>query len=103
MEKKRTITRRDFLRGTVYTAFTASLGSPLGKEAGAEEKVKVVLVRNENVIDPQGQINQKIIQQMLDQGVREFLGEEKPLQAWRKLIKPNDIVGIKSNFWFYLA
>lgn len=102
MGKKRTITRRDFLRGTVYTAFAASLGSPLGKEGRAEEKVKVVLVRDGNVIDPQGQIKPKIIQQMLDQGIREFLGEENPIQAWRKLIKPNDIVGIKSNVWFYL-
>jgi hypothetical protein len=39
---------------------------------------------------------------MLDRAICELLGEEKPIQAWRRLIKPNDIVGIKSNFWFYL-
>jgi hypothetical protein len=25
--------------------------------------------------------------------------EANPLQAWKKLIKPSDIVGIKSNVW----
>lgn len=102
MKKSRTITRRDFLRGTAYTAFAAALGSSPSGKAKAEEKVKVVLIRDENVIDPQGQINQKILQRMLDQGVCQLLGEKKPIQAWRKLIKPDDIVGIKSNVWFYL-
>jgi len=99
MKKTRVITRRDFLRGTVYTALSTSLASSVKKEARAEEKVKVVLVRNEKVTDQQGRINQEILQQMLDQGVSRLLGEEDPIQAWKKVIKPTDIVGIKSNSW----
>ncbi|MDI7259649.1 MAG: DUF362 domain-containing protein [Thermodesulfobacteriota bacterium] len=102
VKKNRVITRRDFIRGTAYTAIAAALGSSPSGEAKAEEKVKVVLIRDKNVIDSQGQINQRILQRMLDQGVCQLLGVEKPIQAWRKLIKPNDIVGIKSNVWFYL-
>jgi len=102
MKKNRTITRRDFLRGTAYTAFTVALGPSLSGEAKAEEKVKVVLIRDENVTDPQGQINQRILQRMLDQGVCQLLGVENPVQAWKQLIRPNDIVGIKSNGWFNL-
>ncbi|MBM4278517.1 MAG: DUF362 domain-containing protein [Deltaproteobacteria bacterium] len=102
MTKRKTITRRDFLRGTVYTALGGTLGSTLGKEAKGEEKVKVVLIRDENAIDSRGQIDQRIIQKMLDQGVCEFLGEKNPVQAWEKLIKPSDVVGIKSNVWHYL-
>jgi hypothetical protein len=99
MRKEKIITRRDLLRGTVYTALATSAGLPIGKKVRAEEKVKVVLIRDENVIDQQGRINQKVLQQMLDQGVSRLLGEEDPLQAWKKLIKPSDIVGIKSNEW----
>jgi len=102
MKKNRTITRRDFLRGTAFTAFAAALGPSLRGEAKAEEKVKVVLICDENMIDRQGNINQKTIQKMLDQGTCELLGEENPIQAWKRLIKPNDIVGIKSNGWFNL-
>jgi Domain of unknown function (DUF362) len=103
MMKKRVITRRDFLRGTVYTALATSAGLPIGKKVKAEEKVRVVLIRDEKVIDQQGRINKEIVQQMLDQGVSRLLGEEDPLQAWKKLIKPSDIVGIKSNSWSPLA
>jgi hypothetical protein len=99
MKKTRVITRRDFLRGTVYTALATSLGSSLQSEARAQERVKVVLIRNEKVTDQQGRINQEILQQMLDQGVRQLLGEENPIQAWKRLIRPTDIVGIKSNAW----
>ena len=99
MKKNRVITRRDFLRGTVYTALATSAGLPIGKQVKAEEKVKVVLIRDEKVIDQQGRINKEIVQQMLDQGVSHLLQEENPTQAWKKLIKPTDIVGIKSNAW----
>jgi hypothetical protein len=102
MRGRKVITRRDFLRGTAYVAFTAALGPSPSGEAKAEEKVKVVLIRDENVTDPQGNINQKIVQKMFDQGTCELLGEENPIQAWKRLIKPNDIVGIKSNGWFGL-
>jgi hypothetical protein len=101
MRMKRVITRRDFLRGTVYAAMagSAGFGASGQAEAGAEERVKVVLVRNENVVDREGRINPEIIQQMLDQGISTLLGEGNAAQAWRKLVKPDDIVGIKSNGW----
>jgi hypothetical protein len=75
------------------------LGTPIKKEARAEEKVKVILVRDEKVIDSQGHINLEIVQKMVDQGVSSLLGEEEPLQAWKKLIRATDVVGIKSNVW----
>ena len=100
-KKSKVITRRDFLRGTVYTAFATSmgLGLPNEKEVKAEETVRVVLVRDENVIGQQGRIDPDILQNMLDQGVSSLVEEENLLQAWKKLIKPTDIVGIKSNAW----
>jgi hypothetical protein len=100
-KRNRVITRRDFLRGTVYTALATSVGLdiPIATEVRAEEKAKIVLIRDENVIDQQGRINPEIVQKMLDQGVSSLLGEENSGQAWKKLIKPTDIVGIKSNVW----
>lgn len=102
VKKGKVITRRDFLRGTVYAALAAPLGSPFERELRAEEKVKVVLVRDKKVIDPKGRIDQKVLQKMLDQGVSRLLGEKDPHRAWRRLVKPTDIVGIKSNVWHYL-
>jgi len=36
---------------------------------------------------------------MLDEAVKSLLGTNEPLEAWQKLIKSSDIVGIKSNAW----
>ncbi len=102
MDKKRIITRRDFLRGTAYTAIALTTGQPFIEKARAEEKVRVILVRDEKAIDSMGNINPRVVQQMLDRGVSELMGEKDPVQAWKRLIKPSDIVGIKSNVWAYL-
>ncbi len=102
MRNDRRITRRDFLRGTAYTVMATALNPSISVEANPEKRAKVVLIRDENAIDPQGNINPSVVQQMLDMGVCEWLGEKNPIQAWKHLIKPNDIVGIKSNVWPYL-
>ncbi len=39
---------------------------------------------------------------MLDEAVTTLLNEKDPIQAWKRLIKPADIVGIKSNVWLFL-
>jgi hypothetical protein len=36
---------------------------------------------------------------MLDEAVKTLLGESEPTQAWQKLFKKSDVVGIKSNSW----
>ena len=97
MKPGRVITRRDFFRGTVYTALAACTGLP--GEVSPHERIKAVLVRDEKVVDRAGRIDQEILQHMLDQGVSTLLGETDPAQAWKRLIKPNDVVGIKSNEW----
>lgn len=101
MKRNRMITRRDFLRGSVYTALVTSMGSypPVNTESKTEGKIKVILVRDEKVIDSKGHVRLEIVQKMLDQGVCALLGGKDPLQAWKKIIKPNDVVGIKSNAW----
>ncbi len=101
MIKNKIITRRDLLRKTAFGALTMTIFPNLTGEA-KEKRPRVILVRDENVIDKKGQINENIIHQMLDEGVCKLLDEKDPKKAWKSLIKPSDIVGIKSNVWPYL-
>jgi hypothetical protein len=39
---------------------------------------------------------------MLDEAVVTLFGEKEVQDVWKKLIKPSDIVGIKSNVWRYI-
>jgi hypothetical protein len=97
--KEKIITRRDFLRVTAGTAMAATLGSGILGEALAEPTAKVVLIRNAEVLGPQDKVQERILQSMLDEAVKSLLGTDKPMEAWKKLFKSSDVVGIKSNAW----
>jgi len=96
--KTKIYTRRDFLRGAAGTAIAAALGPGIPRKAQAEPTAKVVLIRNAEVL-AQPEKTQEILQSMLDEAVKTLLGTDEPAQAWRKLIKSSDVVGIKSNEW----
>ncbi len=98
--KEKIITRRDFLRVSLGTTMAATLGSgiTLG-EPRAEATAKVVLIRNAEVLGRQDKVNEEILQSMLDEAVKSLLGANQSLEAWQKLFKSSDVVGIKSNAW----
>jgi hypothetical protein len=96
--KEKIFTRRDFLRGAAGTAVAAALGPGILGEAQAEPAAKVVLIRNAQVLAQPDKM-QEILQSMLDEAVKTLLATDGPLEAWRKLIKSSDVVGVKSNEW----
>jgi hypothetical protein len=98
MEEK-IITRRSFLRLTAGAAMTATLGTGIPGEARAEPTAKVVLIRNVDVLGPEDRVQEAILRSMLDEAVKTLLGTHGPLEAWQKLFKSSDVVGIKSNAW----
>jgi len=98
MEEKM-ITRRNFLRVTAGAAMITTMGSGILEEVRAEPTAKVVLVRNAEVLGPQDKVQEEILRSMLDEAVKSLLGANGPLEAWQKLFKSSDVVGIKSNAW----
>ncbi|HID08352.1 MAG TPA: DUF362 domain-containing protein [Armatimonadetes bacterium] len=98
------ITRRDFLRSTAYAAIAAATGidAVAGERPKALKRAKVVLVRDPDALDKNHRPNAQVIQQMMDKAVTTLLGVDDPVEAWRKLVKPNDFVGIKTNVWAYM-
>jgi hypothetical protein len=98
------LTRREFLKSGASFAFAGSLlmGTPLALFPQAEKTARVVLVRNRDVLDDKGVPREEILRDMLDQAVTTLLGKSDTTDAWRELIKPEDVVGIKTNVWEYL-
>jgi hypothetical protein len=99
MKDKKVFTRRDFLKGTAGVIISAGLSSVIPIEAKAQTRSKVILVRDQNVVGTQGEINGNILQSMLDEAVRLLTGEKEPVNGWKKLFKTSDVVGIKTNSW----
>jgi hypothetical protein len=99
MNDEGVITRRDFLRGTAGLLVTATLGSGTSLEAATEQRSRIVLIRHADAVASDGSVNSDVIRSMLDEAVKTLLGEGEPTQAWQKLFKKSDVVGIKSNSW----
>jgi hypothetical protein len=103
-EKKHVITRRDFLRSGSCAVMGSLFGLPLVSRAAAQttQKSRVVLIRDRKATDGYGALNERAAVQMLDEAVTVLLGTPDPASAWRRIAKPDDIVGIKSNVWHRL-
>lgn len=103
---RRLVTRRDFMKGSASAVVGAAI--PLSQSASQEtpsqrpERSKVVLVRNADALDESSVFNGEVIQQMLDEAVMEFFDAESPVDAFRRIISPGQIVAIKTNRWGWL-
>jgi len=96
MEKP--ITRRDFMRTSAGFAF----GAAMGLKIDSPKKTDVALIRDKDVLGADSKVDETIILQMLDSAMMAITAENDPVKAFRRLIKPDDIVGIKSNVWFHM-
>jgi len=101
--KNRLKTRREFIKDSASVA-ASLLYLSFGDKTfgGIKKKTRVVLVRNENAIDDLNRPRPEIVQKMLDDAVTALLDIDNPLNAWQKIVNPKDIVGIKTNVWYYL-
>ena len=102
--KKKGITRRDFLRVAALSPVAGAFASSLKISGGqsSSPNAKVVLIRDENALVTFKKPNAKVVQRMLDEALSTLLAEKEPIQAWKQVIKPSDVVGIKSNIMNYL-
>ncbi len=101
--KQRNLSRRDFLKTGTLAASSVLLmkfHQPLFSQVN--QKTKVVLIRDTNVLDSNNKVNPEVIQTMLDDAVKVLFDQKNTASAWKKIIKPNDVVGIKTNVWNYL-
>jgi len=98
---KSLMTRRDFIRGTAVTVLGAAVGFSQDPQPQAKTS-RVILIRHPEALDENSQFNEPVIQQMVDEAVMKLLDQSDPAAAFRLLVKPEEIVGIKSNVWSFL-
>lgn len=56
---------------------------------------RLLILEDEAAIGPQSQVNTLVVQQMVDTLIMKLTGRNSPAVAWRSLLSPGDIVGIK--------
>ncbi len=102
MSRKTTLTRRDFVKETARGSAGLALGLPVAASAlskPARRSVRVVLVRHKEVLDEEGNINGGILEQMLDDAVMALFEKDDPGDCWAGILRPDDVVGIKTNVY----
>jgi hypothetical protein len=104
--KKRTITRRDFLRAAALTPVAGAIACRQKQPSGQEvltppvnkveaDKVKVVLIRDKNALAGFKKPDEAVVERMLNEAMTSLFGVDDLVQAWKEIVGPDDIVGIK--------
>ena len=98
------ISRRDFLKTGARIAVGGVAGLSLAGSAYWETagKSRVVLVRDLGVLDGEGRIRPDALGKMLDGAVAALMNDRNSSSAWKRIVSPGDVVGIKTNVWPYL-
>ncbi|MBZ5726131.1 MAG: DUF362 domain-containing protein [Acidobacteriia bacterium] len=83
------ITRRRLLGGGAAGVFLA--------RAAASEKSKVVVARDAALRAAGGSPDSSRVLKMLDRGMQSFYACDSPLDAWKKVVRPGEVIGLKVN------
>jgi hypothetical protein len=98
MHKKRsTLTRRDFIRGTVSATLGASVMGPAalrGAGGAASGPSLVTVVRDEKAMNSENVVDAGVLNSMLDQTLRAVTGKSSSREAWLSLVTPDDTIGL---------
>jgi hypothetical protein len=81
------------------SATATSPGEAEAETSAAGPRSRVVLVRDESAVDDTGNIDEAVVGRMVDQAVSGVTEVDDVAEAWRGLVTPNDIVGLKTNVW----
>ena len=93
--------RREFLKGALSGA--AVLGVAGGLElAGAEERTagarsKVVVARDALLRGTGSTVDEQRILALVDRAMQTLFDRDRPAEAWKRLVRPGDAVGLKVN------
>ncbi len=101
--KGKEITRRDFIKtGTLAATAALIMNKPVLNFAAENGKSRVVLIRDLNVLGEKRKIKQEVLQKMFDNALTKLLDVNSAAEGWKKILKPSDVAGIKTNVWPYL-
>ena len=89
--------RREFLRAGA-TAAAAGLLAGGSRAAAAGETSRLVVASSKTLFGRDGRsLEQAAVNRLVDQTVARLTGQADGTAAWKSLIKPSDVVGIKVN------
>jgi len=98
------ISRRKLIKDAAKVSLAGALyfSLPGNILAKSTNKSRVVLVQDQAVLDADGAVDGTVVRKMLDRAVVSLTDAGDAASAWQRIIKPDDVVGIKTNSWRFL-
>jgi hypothetical protein len=95
-DKKKSLTRRDFLQGALGAAVGATVLGTRWLESGqtAAGSSLVAVVRDAQAMDSANIVNREVLKTMLDSVLTRLTGKASARDAWHSLLKPDDTIGL---------
>lgn len=95
-------TRREFLK---RAALTGAAVSGLPAVVGAAEKIagdgkSRVVISTDRAVFTNDQIASDVLGSMLDESIARLTNSRSGIEGWKKLFRPNDVIGLKVNCLF---
>lgn len=97
--KHRKQTRRKFIKQSAAVTSGLILATQLPFQAlsNSSSKSRVIIAHSDRVIDQSGKVDQKILQQLLDEAMLKLTNMDSLAKAWRNYFSSEDIIGMKVN------
>ena len=89
--------RRDFVKGCVAGVVLARGASRISPFFSTQEKSKVVIARDPRLRGTGVSVDSDRLLKMLDRSMQSAYGTDSPLAAWKKVVRPGEVVGLKVN------
>jgi len=92
--------RRDFLKSGFSVGTGLLVSTPFNTFCSGSQrtdKSKVVIASNAQIQKPSGSVDDEKLLKALDQGMQTLFNTDWPVQAWKKVVKPGEVIGLKVN------
>jgi uncharacterized protein (DUF362 family) len=94
--------RREFIKKSIgaglgFYGVTRFAYPMVGTAEARNQESRVVIARDNDVIDDNFKVDQNVVRKMLDDAVTRLADTKPASAAWRKYFRSDDIVGIKVN------
>ena len=93
-------TRRDFLKNALANAAVLRAGAGgglLAEQAAAQAKSRVVIARDTQLRGQGPNVDSSRMLCLLDKAMQALFDRNHPEEAWKELVQPGDLVGLKVN------
>jgi uncharacterized protein (DUF362 family) len=102
MNKTRTTARREFLKNALagVSAFGLGAGAELAAASdagGGQGKSRVVIARDAQLRGSGSLVDPGRVADLLDRAMQALFDRDHAVEAWKKLVRPGDAVGLKVN------